>query len=63
MPTGTEDRLRRWSAYGIVELHKELEHLRRAVPSCPAIPDLERYLDERQAQAERTYGGVRIETR
>lgn len=63
MPIGTEDRLRRWAGYGVVELHKELEHLRRAVPGCPVIPDLERYLGERRAQAEQTYGGRRIEAR
>lgn len=63
MPTETENRQRRWSGYGVVELHKELEHLRRSVPSCPVTPDLERYLGERRAQAERTYGGVRIEAR
>lgn len=63
MPNGTEDRLRRWSGYGVTELDKELQHLRRSVPSCPVIPDLERYLGERRAQAERTYGGVRIEAR
>lgn len=63
MPSETENRLRRWSGYGVVELDKELQHLRRAVPACPAIPDLERYLGERRAQAERTYGGVRIEAR
>lgn len=63
MPNETENRLRRWSGYGVVELHKELEHLRRAVPGSIVIPDLERYLGERLAQAERIYGGVRIEVR
>jgi hypothetical protein len=63
MPSETENRLRRWLGYGVVELDKELQHLRRAAPSCSAIPDLERYLGERRAQAERTYGGVRIEAR
>ena len=59
MSTGTENHLRRWAGYGIVELDKELQHLRRAAPRCPTIP-LERYLGERQAQAERVYGGSRI---
>ncbi|GJE53183.1 hypothetical protein GOFOIKOB_6259 [Methylobacterium tardum] len=40
-PTKTEKRLRRWSGYGVVERHKELEHLRRSVPTCPAIPALD----------------------
>ena len=63
MPTETVERLRRWSTYGVVELHKELEHLRRSMPGSTAIPDLERYLGERRTDAERTYGGHRIEAR
>ncbi len=63
MPTETDNRLRRWSGYGVVELDKELRHLRRAVPSSAAIPDLERYLGERRALAEQIYGGRRIEAR
>ena len=63
MQTETENRLRRWSGYGVVELDKELRHLRRSVPASAAIPDLERYLGERRAQAEQTYGGRRIEAR
>lgn len=63
MSIGTEDRLRRWAGYGVVELDKELQHLRRAVPGSAAILDLERYLGERRVQAEQTYGGRRIEAR
>jgi hypothetical protein len=55
-----EYRQRRWATYGVVELEKELQHLRHAMPASPAIPDLERCLDERRAEVERLYGGKRI---
>lgn len=63
MPAETDDRLRRWSTYGVVELGKELDHLRRAMPGSPAVPELERYLAERQAEVERTYGGKQADAR
>ena len=63
MPTETEDHLRRCAGYGIVELDKELAYLRRAVPNSSTIPHLERYLGGRRAEAERIYGGKRLEAR
>lgn len=63
MLTEAEYRQRRWATYGVVELEKELDHLRRAMPASAAIPDLERCLDERRAEVERVYGGNRIGAR
>ena len=63
MPTETDYRQRRWATYGVVELEKELQHLREAMPTSAAIQDLKRCLDERRAEVERIYGGNRIGAR
>ena len=60
MPTEADYRQRRWATYGVVELEKEMQHLRRAMPASAAIPDLERCLDQRRAEVGRIYGGNRI---
>lgn len=63
MQTETVERMRLWSTYSVVELHKKLEHLRRSMPDSTSIPDSERYPGKRRTDAEQTYGGYRIKAR